>query len=99
MKQQKGFDNLTGPIDPNKVPAVMDGEFEADLSIIRKCEKCGSFNISIDNTGEYHCRDCKQVSKSATKVDFQKMVQNMVEKDVQDIQLRMKRGETFGSSC
>jgi ribosomal protein L37AE/L43A len=96
MRKQRGLERKTGQIDLNKIPSVMDGEFDSDLSLVKKCEKCGSFNISMDNLGSYTCRDCKHQSKTATKVDYQKIVEKMVDDERKGIEEGLKRGETFG---
>ena len=96
MNMAKGYERLTGEFEDRKIPSSLDGEFEPDYTHVNSCEKCGSLNISFDNTGQHECRECNHKSGSATKIDFQKLSEDMTKQERERIENGLRRGEQFG---
>jgi len=74
----------------------LDGELDVDCNSVYKCQKCGSFNISVDvTTNKMTCQECGDRPDKSTRVDFQKMMEKTKEEEESKIIDSLKRGDVF----
>lgn len=83
----------TGEININKIPAVMDDEYSSDNLSIRVCPDCGTANVSVDMmTNALFCNTCKKEFDVNKKFNFQKFAEDQRNKELELIQLSMRKG-------
>jgi len=80
-----------------KIAGVLGGEVgEIDYTKVRSCPECESLNVSFDaNTNKTICRDCKKSSNKPSHVDFQKMSEEIIDAEMENVSLAIKRGTIF----
>jgi acetyl-CoA carboxylase beta subunit len=77
----------------NKIPALLDGEGEFDYTNVRVCPKCGNINLSIDiTTNKTICTKCNEQSNEIKTANFQKINEDLIEKDNKEIEQAIKQG-------
>jgi len=79
----------------------MDGELEPDFTRVRACPKCGSMDTSFDlSNNETICRNpnCKEKVDTPHRIDFEKEMEMIREREAKEMEEAMKRGVTFGNN-
>jgi len=91
-----------GPTGTHGVPnPFMDGELEPDVTGTRVCPTCGSMDISFDlSTNETVCKNsnCKKKVETPHRIDFQKEMERIREREAKAMEDAMKAGVTFGNN-
>jgi adenine-specific DNA methylase len=88
------YKNNGGRNGTHNVPTPIFDE-EKDYSKVRQCE-CGSLNVSRDlSTNKVVCRKCG--NEVSSRIDFQREIEKIHEKESKHIEEALKRGDTFSA--